>query len=100
VTTCKLLKVHNKDGKQYGTIEITMDLVVIAIDMGGAMADTKEGSSMKAKGTIDCCIDGSVQAGTLAMKLEMGVTAKIPQGGSVNVKASLDGTKMIAPVAK
>jgi hypothetical protein len=90
--TGKLVKVYKKDGKQFGEIQIKMEIPVKAVGKAPASIKTAEGSKLVLTGTMDACIDGTSHAGTMKMKTQMTVTA-MPMGASVAVTADIDTTE-------
>ena len=89
--TGKLLKVYKKDGAQFGTLEMTIEVIVTEIDLGGEFAKTKAGSKLTIKATIDTCIDGSVnfEDGKMDVKVELG--AELPNGGTFAITGTSTG---------
>src|SRR5262245_25298222 len=67
----KLIKVYDKDGKKFGTIEVTLDLTVSKIgEDGGQTVELKEGSKFNATAVMDICIDGSATGGAAKMTVK------------------------------
>ena len=88
----KLLKAYKKDGAQFGTIELNLTLFVTGIDLGGGQfADTKAGSKMDLKATIDTCIDGTVEYEDGKMDVGIDLTAELPNNGSVTISGTSKG---------
>ena len=89
----KLLKAYKKDDAQFGTLELTIEVFVTEIDLGGDFAKTKAGSKMTIKATVDTCIDGSVQFedGKMDVKVEIG--AELPNGGSFGITGTSTGVE-------
>jgi hypothetical protein len=72
----KLLRVYQKDGKQFGVLEVTFTLPFRSI------GETKvaEGSKFEMRVTIDCCIDGSVNEAKVVAKVRGGGELTDPKG--------------------
>lgn len=87
----KLLKVYKKDGAQFGVLELTIEVFVTEIDVGGEFAKTKEGSKMSFKATIDTCIDGSVKLEESKMSATIDITANLPGNGSLTLAGTVTG---------
>jgi len=87
----KLLKAYMKDGAQFGTLELTIDVFVTEIDLGGQFAATKAGSKMSIKAIIDTCIDGSVNFEDGKLEVKIDLTAELPNGGSFGITGTSTG---------
>ncbi len=87
----KLLKAYKKDGAQFGTLELTLTIFVTELDLGGEFAKTKDGSKMVIKGTIDTCIDGTVEFEDGKMEVTVDLTAELPNNGSVSITGTTSG---------
>ena len=96
----KLLKVYRKDGAQFGTLEITFTILVTEIDLEGTAAKAKEGSKMILKGTIDTCIDGTVQFEDGKMEVTIEITAELPNDGSLTISGTTTGIEKTRAVKK
>ena len=72
--TGKLKEVYQKDDHPFGKIEIEINAPVKSI---GDDIETKGGSFLKVKVTIDACIDGVMSAGSLVAVIEMSLNADI-----------------------
>jgi hypothetical protein len=88
----KLLKVYKKDGAQFGILELTFTVFVTELDIGGQLTKTSAESKIVLKGTLDTCIDGTVEFEDGKMEMTLDVTAEIPNVGSITVKATTTGT--------
>ena len=98
--TGKLLKAYKKDGVQFGVIEIAVTVFVTEIDIGGQLVKTAAGSKFALKGTIDTCIDGTVDFEDGKMEMTIDVTAEIPNVGSFTIKGTTTGTDKVRGVKK
>ncbi len=87
----KLLKVYKKGDAQFGVLELTLTIFVTEIDLGGNFAKTKDGSKMVIQGTIDTCIDGSVQSEDGKMEVTIDITAELPNAGSFTITGTTKG---------
>jgi hypothetical protein len=87
----KLLKAYKKEGAQFGTLEITIEVFVTEIDLGGEFAKTKAGSKMTIKATIDTCIDGTVNFEDGKMEVNVDLTADLPNDGSFSITGKSSG---------
>jgi hypothetical protein len=87
--TGKLVKVYMKDGKQFGEIQINLELPIKSIGKG---EKASEGSKVTVNGTLDVCIDGSSYAGTAKLKSQVMLTA-MPMGVAVTVTADIESNE-------
>jgi len=92
--TGTLTKVYDKGGRKYGVLDIKMNLVVSKLGKGDQAIPLKDGSKMVAEGTLDVCIDGTAEAGTMTMSMKgdmdgetMGVMLKLAMTGKNNQTA-------------
>jgi len=92
-STCtgKLLKAYQKDGRQYGQMQIDAKLVLSKFKAGPVPADLEEGSAINIKFTFDGCIDGSRSSGRMdiAMNIKMAGAIKTPDGFDVKVDMNM-----------
>lgn len=97
----KLLKAYKQGGKQYGVVEITVNLPLKAIGAGAMKIEMEAGSNIKLTFGFDGCIDGSASAGKMAMNMQMKMvgTLKTPDGVEVKLDGNLtkSGTKTQEP---
>lgn len=84
--TGKLLKVYDKGGHKYGTMEFVIDMPLLKMIGKDGEKEMGAGSFMKMEVTVDACIDGGTSDGGLKGKMtglmkftEMGIeiTAKL-----------------------
>jgi len=88
--TGKLIKVYEKDGKKFGTIEVTLDLTVSKIgEDGGQQVELKEGSKFNATAVMDVCIDGTATGGAAKMTVKGDFT-----GTTMGVELKFDLTSV------
>ena len=95
--TGKLVRAYKKDGRQYGVIDLEIDLPVREVSGGGANAKAKS-STLKLRLALDGCIDGSSFAygikGTVRGDIDatfdvMGMTVRL----IVHLDAELDESR-------
>ena len=89
----KLLKAYKKDGAQFGTIELTITMFVTEIDLDGQVVKTSADSKMVLKGTVDTCIDGTVDFEDGKVEVTIDIAADIPTVGSFTLKSTSTGTE-------
>ena len=87
----KLLKAFKKDDAQFATLELTIEVFVTEIDLGGEFAKTKPGSKMTIKATVDTCIDGSVQFEDGKIDVKVDLSADLPNGGTFGITGTSTG---------
>jgi len=76
----KLVKVYQKDGKQFGVIELTLLLAVKEMKLDGNATPMKPGSKITGTVTLDVCIDGTSHAGSEKATLKFDLSGEIPNG--------------------
>ena len=96
----KLLKAYKKDGAQFGVLELTLTIFVTEIDLGGEFAKTKDGSKMVIKGTVDTCIDGTVEFEDGKMDVSIDITTELPNAGSFTISGTTTGIDKTRSVKK
>jgi hypothetical protein len=86
--TGTLTKVYDKDGRKYGVLDIKLDLAVSKLGEGAMAIPLKDGSKMQVEGSLDVCIDGTAEAGSMTMTMKgdfegeiMGVVLKLTMTG-------------------
>jgi hypothetical protein len=92
--TGKLLKVYQKDGKQFGVMELSLDMPLKAGKADKIVIDA--GSKISVAATLDICIDGSAESGTITGKLGVELKATVPLADNKEAKLSLSvqGTRL------
>ena len=95
----KLLKVYQKDGKQFGTIEMTVTLVVKEFKLDGQEIELKPGSTMAITSITEQCIDGTSHALNEKSTITMDLTGEIPNG-TLKIGASAKLTKTVEDIGK
>lgn len=96
----KLLKAYKKDGAQFGVIELTITVFIAELDLGGEFAKTKDGSKMVIVGTVDTCIDGTIEYEDGKIEVSIDLTAGLPNGGSFNLTGKSTGVDKSMAVKK
>lgn len=76
----KLVRAYKKDGRQFGVIELTIDLAVTAFIQDGNKLPTKD-SAFKLNVECDLCIDGSADQSAIKGTLEANIRATVEQNG-------------------
>ena len=95
----KLLKAYTKDDKQFGTIEMTVTLVVKEFKLDGQEIELKPGSTMLITSITEQCIDGTSHALNEKSTVKMDLTGEIPNG-TLKIGASAKLTKTVEDVGK
>ena len=90
----KLSKAYQKGGKQYGVINIDLNLAVNKFGAGGNAAELDKGSKIKMNIQFDGCIDGSSISGVMKLTMEMYMSGavKSPDGAEVKIDARVRKT--------
>jgi hypothetical protein len=78
--TGKLLKVYQKNGKQFGVIELTIEFPVISLNDADKKSPTKDGK-ITIKVERDGCIDGSVDTSHLKLSFDGDIRADLNVNG-------------------
>ena len=95
----KLLKVYQKDDKQFGTIEMNVTLVVKEFKLDGQEIELKPGSTMVITSITEQCIDGTSHALNEKSTIKMDLTGEIPNG-TLKIGASAELTKTVEDIGK
>jgi hypothetical protein len=91
--TGKLTKAYTKNGKQWGTIEFTMNLVVTGLGPNKPpLSGTTTGSMV-----LDCAIDGSSFEGTETTKTSGDLKGNVPMG-ALTIKGGEESTNALSAV--
>ncbi len=91
--TGKLTKAYTKSGKQWGTIEFTMNLVVTGLGPNKPPLSGPTTGSM----VLDCPIDGSSSEGTQTMKTSGNLKGNVPMG-VLTIKGGEESTQTLSVV--
>ncbi len=86
----KLLKAYKKDGKQFGVFEVEMKFVLSKVGAGPMAIDLDATSVMTMTVHFDGCVDGTLQTGTMDMKMDMKMTGSLKAPNGVEVKLDAD----------
>jgi hypothetical protein len=76
----KLVRAYKKDGRQFGVIDLTIDLAVTAFIQDGNKLPTKD-SGFKVNLECDLCIDGSADQSSVKGTFEANIRATVEQNG-------------------
>lgn len=97
--TGKLLKAYKKGDVQFGVIEFTFTVVITDIDIGGEFVKTRDGSKMVIKGTVDVCVDGTVEDESAKLEISIDLVAEVPNG-TISLTGKTTGTETSHAVKK
>jgi hypothetical protein len=92
----KLVRAYQKDGRQFGVIEITLALPVTGLGANNPVA-VKTGSKLTITLTGDGCLDGSVPAGTTVTRTVFTLEGSV-MGTDLQVKSEGTETQKIEPL--
>jgi hypothetical protein len=92
--TAKLVRAYRKDGRQFGVVEMWVEVPIKELSVGGTKLKVSDGK-MIWNVTSDCCIDGSMNSGTYQSWVQMDCHALLDVGVSpkpiLNVKGLVKG---------
>jgi hypothetical protein len=74
----KLLKVYTQDGKQFGEMQIKLELAVTMIGKGKDRMKAGAGSKVSLNIALDNCIDGNSEAGTFSARVDVSLNWPYP----------------------
>ncbi len=94
----KLTKAYKKDGAQYGVFELTITVVVSELDLGSGL--TKATGTIVVTGTLDGCIDGTLNVGESTKKTTIDIAADLPNNASFKMSGTSTETDKTSPVKK
>jgi len=92
----KLLKAYKKDGNQFGVIQVHLEFPIKALKSGDQTISFNPGATMVADATMDGCIDGSLNTGTLKFSMSIEGLGEIVQGEmkfKMTLKSTVTGEK-------
>jgi hypothetical protein len=100
--TGKLLKAYMKDGKQFGEVLFKLDIPLKAIGKGPQQIKFADGAKANFELTLDACIDGTSEAGTMKMKMKMAGNATIAAlpGSNATLDVTMEGLQTQKEPAK
>ena len=90
--TCKLVKAYKKDGRQFGTMELQMELPLKSLQLGtGRPLDLQAGARFAVNSSMDRCIDGSADEGTETAMTQFNASGStaFPKGGKLKMALSV-----------
>jgi hypothetical protein len=96
----KLLKAYKKDGRQFGIFDVEIKVALTKIAAGPTEMDLDAASAMKMTLHCDVCIDGTVDAGSMEMKMEMKMAGALKAPNGVEVKLDADSKKVSTRTAE
>src|SRR5262245_1926262 len=86
----KLTKLYTKNGKQFGVLQVELDLALTKVGEGAMSIQLDKGSKAKLTFHYDGCIDGTSNSGKLDAEMEMKMTGTLTVNGvEVKVDASM-----------
>ncbi|MBY0527121.1 MAG: hypothetical protein K2R98_27245 [Gemmataceae bacterium] len=85
--TGKLVKAYKQDGKQFGVLEIKLEMPLKAGKVDKLVVDS--GSRVKVDVTMDVCVDGTAETGVVKAKMGIELKATIPLPGEKDAKLTL-----------
>ena len=93
--TGKLLRAYKKDGKQYGVLNVKIDMPLKGdFPLGpGQAAPIKDGSKMTLRVEVDGCIDGTASDAVADMTMEADIVATIKGPDGKEYKMTLHNTQ-------
>ena len=87
----KLARVYQKDGKQFGVIELEMKLVLDSLKQGGREVKFDLPAALDVKATLDTAIDGSTTAGIMTMTGKLTGIIQLEQSGmNLSIQLNMD----------
>ena len=95
--TGKLVRTYQKDGRQFGAIDLQMDLPIVSLTEGGKTAKATEGK-LAIRFTLEGCIDGTSLANSIKGTVQSNLDATLEFMGmplqlSVRFNAELDESR-------
>jgi hypothetical protein len=98
----KLLKVYQKNGKQFGVLELTIEVPVTGLINDGNKTPTKEGK-ITIKVERDGCIDGTLEESTIKVHFDGDIKGDIQANGmdlSLVISVHATAEELRVPVTK
>jgi hypothetical protein len=97
-----LVKAYKKDGRQFGEMKFKMEMPVLTIGKGKEQLKFMAGSKIALDLTIDVCIDGTADAGTMKMKMLMTGVAAVAAapGATATLNVVVDAVQTQEEAAK
>lgn len=94
--TGKLLRAYKKDGRQYGVLDIHIEMPLkgeLPLGKGQKGAPIEAGSRMTYRAKVDGCIDGTSSDTVVDLTVDMVIVARIPVAGGKELKMTRRGTQ-------
>lgn len=85
----KLVKVYQKDGRQYGILQLKVELPLKQAQFGNNKVPFKNLAKAVVETTLDGCIDGSVESGEMQSQMEFSATGPIKGGDGKDYQLSI-----------
>jgi hypothetical protein len=97
-----LVKAYKKDGVQFGEMKFKMEMPIVTIGKDKEQLKFAAGAKIVLDLTMDVCIDGTSENGTLKMKMLMTGEATIPAapGATAVLNVSVDAVQVQQDVKK
>jgi hypothetical protein len=95
-----LVKAYKKNGRQFGEMKFKMEMPVMKIGKGVEQLKFTAGAKIALDLTIDACIDGTADAGSMKMKMIMTGMADVGGGATVMLDVLVDAAQTQEEAAK
>ncbi|AMV27750.1 hypothetical protein VT84_25335 [Gemmata sp. SH-PL17] len=96
----KLVKAYKRGGAQLGVIELTITVAVTEIDLNGQSFKTTADSKVVLKGTLDTCIDGTIDFEESKAETTIDITAELPDSGSLTLQSTITNAVKVNALKK
>ncbi len=96
----KLVKAYKRGGAQFGAIELTITVAVTEIDLNGQSFKTTADSKVVLKGTLDTCIDGTIDFEESKAETTIDITAELPDSGSLTLQSTITNAVKVNALKK
>ena len=100
--TGKLLKAYTKAGRRFGEMNYLIEMPLKSMGKGPQQMKFADGAKVAMNMTLDVCIDGTSEAGTIRISMNLNGIAALPQvpGGSATLNVVSETRGSQADVAK
>ena len=100
--TGKLLKVYYKDGKKFGEMQFKIDATIKSLGLEASAVKFPDGAKCVVDITLDACIDGTADAGTMKTKVTISGTGSIVNapGSSLTMEGRTEAVQTREPAKK
>lgn len=90
-----LVKAYKKDGRQFGEMKFKLEMPMTSVGEGKGQLKFTAGAKIVMDITLDACIDGTSETGTMTMKMDMTGVADFPQmaGATATLDVRMTGTQ-------